>query len=296
MITSWHGHVFVLLAGASAKQAGHPDADRLIKNVSGVLNRGFWDDERGLFREEYRRDWSALSTYRGMNSNMHGAEAMLAAFEATGAELYLERAGRILDFFVARMAPVHEWRIPEHYMEDWQVDPIHEGDPLFRPAGTTPGHSLEFGRLAIQRWELCGRPDSGALKRARKLIERALADAWLPAGGLCYTLNPVRNVSVGSRYWWPVAEAIGAAAVLLRVDPTDADEEWYRKLWSFAHDRFVDHVRGGWYPEIDAAANPVEGQFQGKPDIYHSLQAALIPFAGTVSRTFSTLAEISERE
>ena len=195
-----YGHVFVLLAGASARQAGHPDADRLIDDVTAVIDRHFWDDDHGLLREEFHQDWSPLSTYRGMNANMHGVEALLAGFEATGRKIYLDRAGRILDFFVGRIAPQHHWRIPEHYSEDWQLDRAYAGNPMFRPAGTTPGHSLELGRLLIQHWDLAGRPQDQAPERARKLIEQALDDAWLAEGGLCYTLDYTGEIAIRDRY------------------------------------------------------------------------------------------------
>lgn len=284
-----YGHVFVLLAGASAKQAGHPDADRLIADVLDVLTAHFWDDARGLLREEYASDWSPISDYRGMNANMHGVEAHLAAFEATGDELYLIRAGRILDFFVGRIAPQHGWRIPEHYTKDWTVDPEYAGNPMFRPAGSTPGHSFELGRLLIQHWDLSGRPDTTALDHARYLIQQGLTDAWRDDGGLCYTLHLDGNQDVRDRYWWPVTEAIGALAVLRGVAPSEEDEAWYRKLTQFAHRHFVDHDGGGWYPELDEQGIPVQGQFTGKPDIYHALQADLIALTGTPSKLFSAL-------
>src|SRR5262249_35855527 len=48
-----YGHAFVLLAGASAKVAGHPDADKLIADVSEVLESRYWDDVQGASKEEY---------------------------------------------------------------------------------------------------------------------------------------------------------------------------------------------------------------------------------------------------
>ena len=279
-----YGHVFVLLAAASAKQAGHKDADRLIDDISAVLDRHFWDDERGLFKEEYNRDWTPFSTYRGMNANMHGVEALLAAYEATGRDIYLTRAGRILDFFVGQIAPEHGWRIPEHYTEDWQMDPDYAGNPMFRPKGTTPGHSFELGRLVIQHWDLVGRPDSGAVMRGRALIETALTDAWRPDGGFCYTLHLDGTPDVPDRYWWPVTEAIGALAVLRGLDERPSDVEWYDRLWAFADTKLIDHARGGWFPELDETGAPTQAQFLGKPDIYHALQATLLPLVGRPSR------------
>lgn len=284
-----YGHVFVLLAAASALHAGHPDAPALLDEADAVLSARFWDDTHGLFADEFTRDWQPFSTYRGMNANMHGIEALLAAHEATGAAHFLTRAGRILDFFVTRMAPAYGWRLPEHYDDQWRPDPDYRGNPMFRPAGTTPGHSLEIARLAIQHWDLAGRPEDGTPIRARALIETALHDAWLPGGGLAYTLGEGGRVAVADRYWWPVAEGIGALTALMRIDPQPADAEWYAGLWAFAEAHLIDAARGGWFPELDAHLRPVARQFHGKPDIYHALQADLLPLAPGVSRLLATL-------
>lgn len=286
-----YGHVFVLLAGASARLTRHPDADRLIADVAEVLERRFWEEGPGLFADEFNRDWTPFSDYRGMNANMHATEALLTAYEATGEAVFLQRAGRILDFFLGRMAPAHDWRIPEHYRADWTVDATYAGNPMFRPAGTTPGHSFEFGRLALQWWDLAGQPDDGTPGRARALIEEALK-AWLPEGGFAYTLNFDGSVDVRNRYWWPVTEAIGALAALIKLERRPEDEAWYRRLWAFADASLIDQARGGWFPELDAAGAPAATQFAGKPDIYHSVQAALFPLASGLSRPARSLQDV----
>ncbi|MFK7745716.1 MAG: AGE family epimerase/isomerase [Roseobacter sp.] len=278
-----YGHVFVLLAASSAKCAGHPDADALIDDISSVLHQRFWEDDAGLFSDEWNRDWTPFSDYRGMNANMHGVEALLAAYEATGIEIYLTRAGRILDFFTDKMARQAQWRLPEHYHADWSADRSYAGNHMFRPAGTTPGHSFELGRLLLQHWDLAGRPATDAPHRARCLIEQALEDAWLPDGGIAYTLNFDGGVADASRFWWPVTEAINALSTLLLIDENPADEVWYRKVWGFADKRFIDHQSGGWFPAIDRDGVPTRSIFAGKPDIYHALQACLFPLSGRVS-------------
>ena len=277
-----YGHVFVLLAGSSAKKVGHPDADRLIADISAIIDQHYWEEDHGLLCDEFTQQWQPFSDYRGMNANMHGVEALLAAFEATGVTRYLDRAGRILGFFIGRMAPQNGWRLPEHYNAAWQVDADYAGNPMFRPAGTTPGHSLELGRLALQHWHVSGRPDNSAVADARRLIEQALADAWLPEGGLAYTLKHGGGVAIADRYWWPVTEAIGAVATLQKIAPQPSDEVWYRRLWQFADAHFIDHQHGGWFPELDAAGVPVGRQFIGKPDIYHAIQATLMPLTTAI--------------
>lgn len=285
-----YGHVFVLLAGASARMVGHPQADRLIDDATEVLDRHFWEDGPGLFADEFNRDWTPFSTYRGMNANMHAVEALVTAYEATGRAVYLDRAGRILSFFMGRVAPAHNWRLPEHYDADWRVDPHYSGNPMFRPAGTTPGHSFEMARLSLHYWDLAGRPDSDLPQIARRVMERALADAWDEArGGFVYTLGADGTPAILDRYWWPVTEALGALAAFLKLEREAGDERWYRMLWDFANDHLIDHRAGGWFPELADDGTPDARQFAGKPDIYHAVQAALFPLAPGLSRLATSL-------
>ncbi|MFW2589405.1 AGE family epimerase/isomerase [Sagittula sp. SSi028] len=271
-----YGHVFVLLAAASAHAAGHSTALGLLDQADQVLTQRFWEEDHGLFADEWNRDWTPFSSYRGMNANMHGVEALLAAFEATGRKHFLKRAGRILSFFMDTIAPQYDWRIPEHYTADWQVDPAYAGDPMFRPAGHTPGHSVEWARLWLQYGALTG---TDVEDGARKIVYRALHDAWDESrgGGLIYTLDFDGQPAIRDRYWWPVTEAIGVLAALLKTGGTAEDEAWYHKMWQFADAHLIDHNQGGWFPELDDDNRPKARQFAGKPDIYHALQADILP-------------------
>jgi len=49
----------------------------------------------------------------------------------------------------------------------------------------------------------------------------------------------------------------------------------------------IDHSEGGWFPEVDSALQPVDNIFVGKPDIYHAIQACLIPLKREPARMFS---------
>ena len=290
-----YGHAFVLLAASSARLVGHPLADPMLEDITGVLNSRFWEPRFGAIAEEFTADWQPLEggAYRGQNSNMHLTEALMAAYEATGDADYLAKARSIAERVIGQAARACGWRVGEHFTADWQLDrDYYHPNEMFRPAGTTPGHSLELGRLVIQHWDLAGRPEGDAVTRARRLIEQALADAWLPAGGIAYTLKLGGGVDIPDRYWWPVTEAIGALASLIKVDPQPQDEAWYRRLWAFADGHFIDHAHGGWFPEIDTAGAPTGRQFLGKPDIYHALQAELFPLAPGVARHAAGLAAL----
>ena len=112
-----YGHAFVLLAASSAMCVGHPDAPRLLADVTQVIEDRFWDKAAGATTEEYNRDWSPMGTYRGQNSNMHLTEALMAAFEATGERGYLDKAESIASLIIDRHARNEGWRVAEHFTE-----------------------------------------------------------------------------------------------------------------------------------------------------------------------------------
>ncbi len=275
-----YGHAFVLLAASSAKAVGHPDADRLLGDVSEVIATRFWDKARGASREEFSRAWQPISDYRGQNSNMHLTEALMAAFEATRDNSYLVMAESIAALIIERHAAAAGWRVAEHFREDWEVDRDYAGGDIFRPYGTTPGHSLEWTRLLLQLWELGGRRLDWLRAAAASLFDRATADGWNGRdGGFHYTLDWAGKPRLRNRLWWPCAEGIGAAAFLNAIDGAPRYEEWYRRIWDFAANNFIDTENGGWRPEaVSPGINPL---FQGKPDLYHALQACLIPLLPT---------------
>jgi mannose/cellobiose epimerase-like protein (N-acyl-D-glucosamine 2-epimerase family) len=83
---------------------------------------------------------------------MHGCEAMLAAFQASGEARYLDRAyGLALRVTVDQAAKAGDM-IWEHYDENWEVDWSYNWDDprnLFRPWGYQPGHQTEWAKLLM---------------------------------------------------------------------------------------------------------------------------------------------------
>jgi sulfoquinovose isomerase len=84
---------------------------------------------------------------------------------------------------------------------------------------------------------------------------------------------------------------IGAAAVLNAVHRDARYEAWYREIWNFVAARFLERENGGWRAQLDSCLRPNEDPFFGKADIYHAVQACLIPLlptTGTITRGLVT--------
>ena len=273
-----YGHAFVLLAASSAKLVGHPLADKVIADVTEVIETRFWNKQHGAIEEEFNADWSPISPYHGQNSNMHLTEALMAAFEATGNREYLSKAEQIADLIIRRSAGANGFRVAEHFDADWNVDHNYNGDPMFRPAGTTPGHALEWSRLTLQLWALGGKRHAWMPDAAEALFREAVTLGWDKArGGFFYTLDWNNGPDQRHKLWWPMAEGVGAAAFLGAHRPSDFHETWYRNIWDVIARYHIDHVNGAWHEQLTEDMQPAYSLFAGKGDIYHALQACLIP-------------------
>ena len=274
-----YGHAFVLLAAAAAKSVGHPDADRLLADVTQVLLTRFWEPQHGASSEEYAADWSALGApYRGQNSNMHLTEALMAAFEATGETRYLAMAESIADLLIRRVTAGNDWRLPEHFSDLWIHDKDYRGSEMFRPAGTTPGHWLEWSRLLVQLWIAGERRHDWMPGAADTMFRKACEEGWDPVhGGFYYTLDWTGQPLVRDKIWWPLCEGIGAAVFLGDLSDRPFYEGWYRKFWDYLESHTIEAGTGRWIPQLDAEGRVKTTLFSGRPDIYHALQACLIP-------------------
>jgi len=283
-----YGHAFVLLAASSAKIIGHPLADPMLADITELLNTRFWEQRHGAIAEEFSRDWVAVPNYRGQNSNMHLTEALMAAFEATGDTAYLDKAQSIAELIIRSRAGELGYRVAEHFDENWQLDLDYQGSEMFRPSGATPGHWLEWSRLILQLWVLGGKRHSWMPDASAALFKNAVELGWDGKfGGFFYNLDWQNQPIMRSKLWWPASEAAGAASFLNEHLPSDFHEGWYRRIWSYIAKYHLDTEFGGWYEELDETLRPAHRLFVGKADIYHALQACLIPLfpaAGSLTR------------
>ncbi|HLI00867.1 MAG TPA: AGE family epimerase/isomerase [Acidimicrobiales bacterium] len=281
-----YGHAFVLVAASTALAAGHREAQALWDDALSVIDAKFWSEEDGASREAFDRGWHELEAYRGANSNMHLCESFLAAADVSGRADLAERATRIAAKLIDGQARSNGWLLPEHYTTSWEPRFDYNSDRLddpFRPFGATMGHSIEWSRLVLS----CGLATGGLadgwfVEAAESLFSRAVEIGWDERiGGFVYTVGWDGKPANPDHYWWPVAEAIAAAAYLEQLtgnaDRSEWYEGWYRKFWDYAADVLIDHERGGWYPLFDAENHRKEHPWFGKPDIYHALQACLLP-------------------
>ena len=248
-----YGLAFVMLAQASCVEVGIQGAGQCLYHTWELMNEKFWQASTQIYADEATPDWNQLSSYRGQNANMHCCEALLAAYQATGDEQFLERAYTLARTVAVTLADKADGLIWEHYTEALDIDwDYNRDDPknLYRPWGFQPGHQTEWSKLLLTLYRF--RPEPWMLERARNLFDRALELCWdSEHGGILYGHAPDGSICDDDKYFWVQAESFAAAALLAEATGEDIYWQWYEKIWTYCWEHFVDHQHGAWYRVLD---------------------------------------------
>ena len=271
-----YGLAFVLLAYSTAYKAGISEAKIYIEEVFELMEKYFWRDEFGLYADEISYDWSKVSNYRGQNANMHSCEALIASYEATNEQKYLDRALIISDNICNRQAEQADGLIWEHYSSEWRIDwsfNKDKPDDLFRPWGFQVGHLTEWSKLLLILERYVNK--DWLLPRAIELFEDAVEMGWDEKNdGLFYGFAPNGDICDRDKYFWVQAESFAAAALLANRTKDAKYWDWYEMIWQFSWKHMIDHNYGAWFRILDGKNNKYDDLKSpaGKTD-YHTMGA-----------------------
>ena len=272
-----YGYAFLMLTYANAYQAGITSALPALKSIHQLMQQVFWQEDFGLFADQVHSESGKLSSYRGQNANMHACEALIAAFEATQDDLFLQQALRIANTIVNQQTASTNGLLWEHYNEDWQVDwTYNQHDPqnLYKPWGYQTGHFTEWAKLLLI---LHGyKPQIWMLDKAKFLVDTAWQRGWdKTRGGLYYGFDPQGSVCDDNKYFWVQAETLPALAMLSKHYPEGPYLNYLKLLGDYCESHFIEPSSRVWWRVLNADNQPKDQwiALPGAKCDYHSIGA-----------------------
>jgi mannose-6-phosphate isomerase len=233
----FYDHAFVLLALSSAASVAPPAL--LRKEALRLVN---WFDQQLAHPDGgYYEAVGSINETRRQNPHMHLLEALLAAFESFGDEIFLDKADAIVRLFLTRMFDHDSGALPEFFDDSWVPLPFDGRNQV------EPGHHAEW--IWLLDWH----------QQASRRCHRVISDDFISAvramqnfndkyavsrasGALLDALNKNGDVmSHGSRLW-PQTERLKADAIRYSISPSFLVEA------ASAIAPFLDHpVPGLWF-------------------------------------------------
>lgn len=240
-----YDHAFLLFALSWYHRA---TGDAAVRETILALGDAIWAILRHPGGAGFVVDDSGTDEFH-QNPHMHLFEAVLAAFDATGEAVFLDRARELFELFRTRMFDPELGVLREFYDARWQ------------PAAGDKGRIVEPGHHAEWVWLLkcyADRVDEPLCAEAARLHHFAQARGRLGAGVLlCDELWTDGSVKKASTRSWPQTEAIKAEVAMAEVRGellgTYADA-----LVDALFDTFLDKtVPGAWIDWVDPHGAPL---------------------------------------
>jgi mannose/cellobiose epimerase-like protein (N-acyl-D-glucosamine 2-epimerase family) len=229
-----YDHAFVLLALATVYQLDRDaQVGDEIKSLVAFLDSGLRSPHGGFL------EGIPATLPRRQNPQMHLFEAMIATFDATGDQVYQNRAGDLFGLFVANLYDSRRQVLGEYFEEDWA---------RIEPASVEPGHQAEWVWLLKGFERITGCP---AGRHRSQLLASALRYRDDATGCLFDEGDADGNIRKFTRRLWPQTEIAKAFIAQAEAGEERAAEEALKAL-----DRLYRHylrhpVLGGWYDQFD---------------------------------------------
>jgi len=250
-----YGHAFTILGLVYAyKASNNKDYLKTALDVSKLLSTNFTDEYGGL-TWKMSRDWNDLDENRSQNPIMHAFEAFLALQSVLRDEdqkqMIKDKLSGLFEFLFSRVPPGDHLLLPEIYTRSW--DPIHSNEGGY----ISVGHLFEWAFLLSEG--LKTGMDHSTITIANKLLDSGLSLGYENEKGYIKTwIDEKGNVIRDEISWWEQSEALRALIHFIEQHNRKDLTDYFKSIFQFVKDHFLDPIYGGWYTNLYADGSPLD--------------------------------------
>ena len=229
-----------------------------------------------------RKDW------KDQNSSIHLLECLTALYQVWPDRLVKERLEELL-LLIRDTITTEKGYLTLHLQRDWTPVSLKDSSEAYRKQNfgldhVSFGHDVETAFLMLEASHALGlKNDSITLKKAKKMVDHALATGWdTEIGGFYdggYYFEPdVCTIQNRAKIWWTEAEGLNSLLLMSKLFPEEKRYyELFEKQWDYIETYMIDHEYGGWYGEgLDS--NP-KAKYDAKAQIwkvnYHNIRSLI---------------------
>ncbi len=229
-----------------------------------------------------RKDW------KDQNSSIHLLECLTALYQVWPDKLVKERLEELL-LLIRDTITTEKGYLTLHLERDWTPVSLIDSSETYRKQNfgldhVSFGHDVETAFLMLEASHALGlKNDSVTLKKAKNMVDHALANGWdnekggFYDGGYYYKPD-VCTIESTAKIWWAEAEGLNSLLLMSKLFPEENHYfELFEKQWHYIDKYMIDHQYGGWYGEgLDS--NP-EAKYDAKAQIwkvnYHNIRSVI---------------------
>ena len=253
----FYDHAFLILAGAEAyRSTNDPLALKIADDAISFINNDLSDPLHGGWLESVPH-----TLPRRANPHMHVLEAMLAYYNATGREVALKVAKKVVQLFETKFFKPGVDILVEHFAADWHAETAMTAWVF------EPGHHYEWATLLAQYGNLTGH-DTRSFRR--RLIATADKFGINETTGFAYNALTASGdlVDSNSRLWHNLEKF---RSLLLHRDSASTDR--IETLFNAIFEHYLEQgPAGGWMDQLDQDGRPISKDVPASM-LYHAVTA-----------------------
>jgi mannobiose 2-epimerase len=247
-----------------ARATGDQKALEAAKAIFELIEKHALDKESNGYFEVFSRDWQRIrdrmigessdNDEKTMNTSLHLMEAYANLYRVWPDPRMADRLRNMVELFLDRIIDKNTYHLINFMDRNWnrtsQVDSY--------------GHDIECSWLLHEAASLLGDPQ--LLKRVEETsvkMAETVEEAIQPDGSIVYEKDLATGHVQTSRSWWAQVETIVGYFNAYEISGNEKFLDYAINCWNFTDDHHVDHVNGGWFPNVNENGEPGRGDKAG---------------------------------
>ena len=234
-----------------ARATGDNESLEAAKAIFDLVEEHALDREANGYFEIFDRDWKRIrdrmigessdNDEKTMNTSLHLMEAYANLYRVWPVPEMADRLRNLVEIFLDKIIDGNTFHLICFMDRNWnrtsQIDSY--------------GHDIEASWLLYEAAGLLGDPELiQRVKETSVKMAETVEEAIQPDGSIIYEKDLATGHVNTNRSWWAQSETIVGYLNAFELSGNEKFLDYSINCWNYTLDHHVDHVNGGWFPNV----------------------------------------------